>query len=95
MQCAPQGQYFTIQNSTYVANCITKTTNITQLPHELFGFEALSLKNVYIHCIQEQLQNALNEPRRLGIVYNGLIQYIQTYHEGEKKIPIITIALFR
>jgi hypothetical protein len=42
---------------------------ITQLPHDLFGLEAFSLKNAYLRCISEQLRNALNDPGRLGIIY--------------------------
>jgi hypothetical protein len=38
------------------------TSNIaTQLPHNLFGIEVFSLQNVYLRCIGEQLQNALND----------------------------------
>ena len=42
---------------------------ITQLPHDLFGSEAFSLKNTYLRCISEQLRNTLNDPGRLGIIY--------------------------
>ena len=45
---------------------------ITQLPQDLFGLEAFSLKNAYLRCISEQLRNALNDPGRLGIIYKGL-----------------------
>lgn len=34
---------------------------ITQLPHDVFGIEAFSLKNAYLRCIGEQLRNALND----------------------------------
>ena len=34
---------------------------VTQLPHNMFGTEAFSLKNAYITCIGEQLINALND----------------------------------
>ena len=32
---------------------------VTQLPHDMFGIEAFSLKNAYLRCIGEQLRNAL------------------------------------
>jgi hypothetical protein len=38
---------------------------ITQLPHDLFGLEAFSLKNAYLRCISEQLINVLNDTGRL------------------------------
>ena len=38
---------------------------ITQLPHEIFGLEAFSLKNAYLRYIGEQLRNALNDHGRL------------------------------
>ena len=68
------------------------TANITtQLPHDIFGLEAFSLKNAYLRCISEQLRNALNDPGRLGIIYKRLIQYILAKYGGEdihrKKIP--------
>ena len=62
---------------------------ITQLPHELFGLEAFSLKNAYIRCIGEQLRNALNDTGRLGIIYKGLIQHILAKHGGAKDIQRI------
>ena len=38
------------------------TSNITtQLPYDLFGIDAFSLKNAYLRCIGEQLQHALND----------------------------------
>ena len=38
------------------------TPNIViQLPHDMFGIEAFSLKNTYLRCIGEQLHNALYE----------------------------------
>ena len=42
---------------------------ITQLPHNLLGLEAFSLKNAYLRCIGEQLRNALNDTGKLGIIY--------------------------
>ena len=62
---------------------------ITQLPHDLFGLEAFSLKNAYLRCISEQLRNALNDPGRLGIIYKGLIQHILAKHGGAEDIPRI------
>jgi hypothetical protein len=63
---------------------------ITQLPHELFGLEAFSLKNVYLRCIGEQLRNALNDQGRLGIIYKGLIHHILARYGGAEEIPRIT-----
>ena len=54
---------------------------ITQLPHDLFGLEAFSLKNAYLRCIGEQLQNALND--------KGLIQHILTKAGSAEDIPKI------
>ena len=66
------------------------TTNvITQLPHELFGLEAFSLKNAYLRCNSEQLRNALHDPGRLGIIYKGLIQHILAKHGGAEDVPRI------
>jgi hypothetical protein len=62
---------------------------ITQLPHELFGLEAFSLKNAYLRCISEQLRNALNDPGRLGIIYKGFIQHILAKHGGAEDIQRI------
>ena len=59
---------------------------ITQLPHDLFGLEAFSLKNTYLRCISEQLRNTLNDPGRLGIIYKGLIQHILAKYRGAKNI---------
>jgi hypothetical protein len=63
---------------------------ITQLPHDLFGLEAFSLKNAYLRCISEQLISALNDPGRLGIIYKGLIQHILAKYGGAENIPRIT-----
>ena len=63
------------------------TANITtQLPHDIFGSEAFSLKNAYLRCISEQLRNALNDPGRLGIIYKRLIQYILAKYGREEDI---------
>ena len=63
------------------------TPNIaTQLPHDLFGIEAFSLQNAYLHCIGEQLQNALNDKGRFGKIYYGLIQFILAKFWGSKEV---------
>ena len=62
---------------------------VTQLPHDMFGIEAFSLKNAYLKCIGEQLQNTLNDKRRLGIIYRGLTHFILVKYGGAKKIPRI------
>ena len=62
---------------------------ITQLPHDLFGLEAFSLKNVYLRCISEQLINALNDHGRLGTIYKGLIHHILAKYGGAKDIQRI------
>jgi hypothetical protein len=63
---------------------------ITQLPYELFGLEAFSLKNAYLRCIGEHLRNAVNDQGRLGIIYKGLIDHILAKYGGAEKIPRIT-----
>ena len=66
------------------------TSNIvTQLPHDMFGIEAFSLKNAYLRCINEQLRNTLNDKGRLGIIYRGLTHFILAKHGGAKNIPKI------
>ena len=62
---------------------------VTQLPHDIFGIEAFSLKNAYLRCIGKQLHNALNDKGRLGIIYRGLIYFILAKYGGAKKIPRI------
>ena len=59
---------------------------VTQLPHNMFGTEAFSLKNAYITCIGEQLINALNDKGRLGRIYKGLIQHILAKHRGAQNL---------
>jgi hypothetical protein len=68
---------------------------ITQLPHDLFGLEAFSLKNAYLRCISEQLISALNNPDILGIIYKGLIQHILAKYGGAVNIPRITHWLYQ
>ena len=66
------------------------TSNIvTQLPHDLFGIEAFSLKNAYLRCIGEQLQNALNDKGILGKIYYGLTQFILAKFGGSQEISRI------
>ena len=62
---------------------------VTQLPHDMFGIEAFSLKNAYLRCIDEQLRNALNDKGRLGIIYRGLTHFILAKHGGAENIPKI------
>ena len=62
---------------------------VVQLPHDMFGIEAFSLKNAYLRCTGEQLQNALNDKGRLGIIYRGLTHFILAKHGGAKNIPRI------
>jgi hypothetical protein len=62
---------------------------IAQLPHNLFGIEAFSIKNAYLRYIGEQLINALNDKGKLGIIYKGLIHYIPSKHGGAPQIPRI------
>ena len=66
------------------------TTNIiTQLPHDLFGLGAFSLKNAYLRCIRKQLWNALNDPGRLSIIYKGLTPHILAKHREAQNIQRI------
>ena len=63
------------------------TPNIViQLPHNMFGFEAFSLKNAYLRCIGEQLRNVLNDKGRLGIIYK---HFILAKHGGAENISRI------
>ena len=66
------------------------TPNIViQLPHDMFGIEAFSLKNAYLRCIGEQLPNSLNDKGRLGIIYRGLTHFILTKYGGAESISRI------
>ena len=62
---------------------------VTQLPHDMFGIEAFSLKNAYLRCIGEQLCNALNDKDKLDIIYRGLTHFILAKYGGAKNIPKI------
>jgi hypothetical protein len=67
------------------------TSNIiTQLPQNMFGLEAFSLRNAYLRCIGENLRNALNDIGRLGIIYQGLTNYIFAKNGRAQNIPRIT-----
>jgi hypothetical protein len=70
-------------------NCTPNVT--TQLPHNLFGMEAFSIKNAYLRCIGTQLITALNDTGRLGIIYKGLTTYILAKHGGALYIPQIKL----
>jgi hypothetical protein len=63
---------------------------MTQLPHTMFGLEAFSLRNAYLRCIEEQLQEALNDTGRLGTIYQGLTNYIFAKNGGAQNILRIT-----
>jgi hypothetical protein len=66
------------------------TPNITtKLPHDQFGLNAYSLKTKYLTCIGKQLRNALNDPRRLGTIYIGLINHILAKYGGSQHLPLL------
>jgi hypothetical protein len=66
------------------------TPNITtQLPHDLFGVEAFSIKNAYFTCINKLLRNTLNDIGRLRKIYIGLTNYILTKHGGALSLTCI------
>jgi hypothetical protein len=69
-------------------NCTSNVT--TQLPHELFGMQAFSLKNAYIRCIGEQLKDALNDTGKLGLIYRGLTNFILAKFDGALNLPRLT-----
>jgi hypothetical protein len=65
------------------------TPNITtKLPHDQFGLNAYSLKTEYLTCIGKQLCNALNDPGRLGTIYNGLTNHILAKYGGSQHLPL-------
>ena len=67
------------------------TSNImTQFPQNMFGLEAFSLINAYLPCKSKNLCTALNDIRRLGIIYQGLTNYIFAKNGGAQNIPKIT-----
>ena len=64
--------------------------NITiQLPHELYGLDAFSLKTDYLRCIGEQLLNALSDKGTLGIIYKGLLHLILAKDGGSNNLARI------
>jgi hypothetical protein len=62
---------------------------LTQLPQNMFGLEAFSLRNAYLRCISENLRNALNDIGRLGVIFQGLTNYIFAKNGGAQNIPRI------
>lgn len=68
-------------------NC--KSNIRTQLPHDFFGMEALSLKNAYLKIIGEQLQHSLNDKRRPKKIFICLTHYILAKHGDAFNIPRI------
>ena len=63
---------------------------VIQLPQNMFGTEAFSLKNAYITSIGEQLINTLNDQGRLGNIYTGLTTHILAKHGGSLHLPRIS-----
>ena len=64
------------------------TANIlTHLKHENFGINVTSLLPDYIHCIGQQLLQALNDPGQLGIMYQGLTKFISATYGGSLHLP--------
>jgi hypothetical protein len=64
------------------------TANIlTHLSHENFGINATSLLPDYIHCIGQQLLQALNDQGQLGTIYQGLTKYITAKYGGSLDLP--------
>ena len=56
----------------------------------MFGLEAFSLRNTYLRCIGEHLCTALNDTERLGIIFQGLTNYIFAKNGKAQNIPRIT-----
>ena len=69
-------------------NCTSNIT--TQLPHDAFGMQAFSLQNANTRCIGKQLKEALNDTRKLGIIYRRLIHFILAKSGGALHIPCLT-----
>jgi hypothetical protein len=64
------------------------TANIlTHLSHANFGINATSLLPDYIHCIGQQLLQALNDQGQLGTIYQGLTKYIVAKYGGSLHLP--------
>ena len=60
---------------------------LTQLSHKNFGINVTSLLPDYIHCIGQQLIQALNDPGQLGNIYQGLAKYISAKYGGSLHLP--------
>ena len=60
---------------------------LTHLPHESFGIKITSLLPHYIHCIGQQLIQALNDLGQLGTIYQGLTKYITAKYRGSLHLP--------
>lgn len=67
-----------------MCNICKSTTNIlTHLTNDNFGKKnTTSVLPYYVDCISQQLVQALNDPRQLGIIYKGLTNY-----EGSLDLP--------
>jgi hypothetical protein len=52
--------------------------------------KCLLLRSAYLECIGEQLRDALNDMGRLGIIYQGLSNYIFAKNGRTQNIPRIT-----
>ena len=71
-----------------ICNTPKSTANIlTHLLHENFGIKVSSLLPYYIHCIGQQLLQALNDPGQLGDIYQGLTKYIAAKYGGSLHLP--------
>ena len=86
--------YTLVQEASRGSNtntCLPKLTIVygTQLPHELYGLDAFSLKNDYLRCIGEQLLNALNDKGKLGKIYKGLLHLVLAKQGGSNNLPRI------
>ena len=69
-------------------NIPKSTANIlTHLPHDNFGINMTSLLPDYVHCIGQQLIQALNDPGQLGTIYQGLTKYISAKYGGSLHLP--------
>ena len=55
---------------------------LTQLPHEDFGMNTISLILHYVTCLGTQLSHALNNLGKLGCIYQGLVKYITVVNGG-------------
>jgi hypothetical protein len=56
----------------------------------MFGLDAFSLQNSYLRCIRKQLRNALNDTGQLGMICQGLTNYIFAKNRGAQNISRIT-----